>query len=202
MKFHVLALSILFTLFSFSTLSVECEGQKALASNTAKQTEEDIATLRLINRALKVSFTVPELKSCISNSYKFEKVVRYKEATIKTIDFWKSVLMSQYEELNDINKKYEYYKEECRYIERHCISAEHYRKKYIKEYKKLDETELEIAEEMNNLVDYQNQEKALKKTFDPSCQLQKQFDAKLVKKVCVEHFAFDFPICRDYWEKA
>ena len=198
MRLRTLTLSILFTLFSFSTLSIECEGQKALASNTAKQTEEDIHKLRLINRALKISFTEPELKSCISNTYKLEQIMYYRKATSETIEFWKGVVASHYFQLDRIKDRYDSSINDCRHVDPVCASAEYHRKAYLKEYAEMEETKLEIEKEIQNAIKYEKDEEEHRKTFDTNCQLQKQFDIDLIDRVCAEHYGWDFPICRDY----
>lgn len=197
MKLQILKLTIIYTLFSFSTLSAPCDGQAKLEPTLSMELESDIEILEAVTKTIKSSFSVEEIKSCIDNTRKLEKIIKNRESTARVLKWYTVVLSEHKKQMGLIQERIDFFYNDCEYYGDNCRTLNYHKNALVEEYQKEKETKLEVVTYINQGINLKRKEEDIRKTFDTNCK-DERYDKEQVIKICRKSYSYEYPICRDF----
>ena len=201
----MLSLSMLLTFYSFTTNAMAANSQNEASTPVTFDTK--LPTLRTPNNT--PTFSDDDIKSCLENTEKLEKIQRSRENSVKVLDWWTEVLQDHVKQKEIIKGRIEYFQSECDYYEslpddnkvafyeNSCRTVDHHIEVLRKEYRAELETKLEVVEEITKAVGLKRQEEEHRLTFDLNCQ-EAKYGKEQVLKICRKFYSYEYPICRDF----
>jgi len=197
-KREILKMTILYTLFSISTLSATCDNQAKTEAPLSKHLETEIQLLKNVTSTIRKSFSTEDIRTCIENSLKLERIIKDREGVKNTLEWYTKVLLEHKRRKEIIQERIDFFNSECDNDGENCLAVDFHKRKLYDEYQSELDTKLEIASYISEGIELKIKEESLRKSFDVNCQEQK-YEKSMVIKTCRKFYAYDAPICRDYF---
>ncbi|MCO4755776.1 MAG: hypothetical protein KC478_14945 [Bacteriovoracaceae bacterium] len=201
MQFRIVKVSIFLAMYSFSAFSSSCDEGGQVELNLNDQLKPHIEQLQSVTEAFRLSLSEPDIRSCIVNTRKLEKIQKSRLSIPKVLDFYTAVLRGHKKVKERIIGAIKLFRYECEQYNENCRSASYQEEKLQEEVQKETETKLEVVKYINKGLALKVAEEEMRASFDVDCHKQK-FDKNLVEKICSKYYSFDAPICRDRYKES